>query len=116
VSHWETDTIVGPHHGSAILSIVERKSGYTLLALLPDRSASSTYQAMGQLLQPIAHKVKTITTDNGGEFAWHEKLDATLGGLSCFCRPCAGWCASTFQSSAVFTQLINKNYRGSWTV
>jgi transposase, IS30 family len=89
VGHWEADTIVGPHHGSAILSIVERKSGYTLLALLPDRSAASTYQAMVGLLEPIAHKVKTITTDNGGEFAWHEKLDAALGCLSYFCRPYA---------------------------
>ncbi len=89
VGHWEADTIVGPHHGSAILSIVERKSGYTLLALLPDRSAASTYQAMVRLLQPIAHKVKTITTDNGGEFARHEKLDAALGCLSYFCRPYA---------------------------
>jgi transposase, IS30 family len=89
VGHWEADTIVGPHHGSAILSIVERKSGYTLLALLPDRSAASAYQAMVGLLQPVAHKVKTITTDNGGEFAWHEKLDATLGCLSYFCRPYA---------------------------
>jgi transposase, IS30 family len=89
IGHWEADTIVGPHHGSAILSIVERKSGYTLLALLPDRSAASTYRAMVALLEPIAHKVKTITTDNGGEFAWHEKLDASLGCLSYFCRPYA---------------------------
>lgn len=89
VGHWEADTIVGPHHASAILSIVERKSGYTLLALLPDRSAASAYKAMVELLQPIAHKVKTITTDNGGEFAWHEKLDAALGCLSYFCRPYA---------------------------
>jgi transposase, IS30 family len=87
VGHWEADTIVGPHHASALLSIVERKSGYTLLALLPDRTASSAYQAMVQLLQPIAHKVKTITTDNGSEFAWHEKLDATLGCVSYFCTP-----------------------------
>lgn len=87
VGHWEADTIVGPHHASAILSIVERKSGYTLLALLPDRTARSTYLAMVQLLQPIVHKVKTITTDNGGEFAWHEKLDATLGCASYFCTP-----------------------------
>jgi transposase, IS30 family len=87
VGHWEADTIVGPHHASAILSIVERKSGYTLLALLPDRTASSAYQAMVQLLEPIAHTVKTITTDNGSEFAWHEKLDAQLGCVSYFCTP-----------------------------
>jgi IS30 family transposase len=87
VGHWEADTIVGPHHASALLSIVERKTGYTLLALLPDRTASSAYQAMVRLLEPIAHKVKTITTDNGSEFAWHEKLDATLGCVSYFCTP-----------------------------
>jgi transposase, IS30 family len=89
VGHWEADTIVGPHHGSAILTMVERKSGYTLMALLPDRTASSTYQAMVQLLEPMAYMVKTITTDNGGEFAWHEKLDVQLGCLSYFCRPYA---------------------------
>jgi transposase, IS30 family len=87
VGHWEADTIVGPHHTSAILSMVERKTGYTLLALLPDRTAGSTYHAMVCLLQPIAHKVKTVTTDNGSEFAWHEKLDATLGCMSYFCTP-----------------------------
>jgi transposase, IS30 family len=99
VGHWEADTIVGPHHGSAILSIVERKSGYTLLALLPDRSASSTYHAMLELLKPIAHQVKTITTDNGGEFAWHEKLDAALGCLSYFCRPYASYQRGTNENT-----------------
>jgi transposase, IS30 family len=99
VGHWEADTVVGPHHASAILSIVERKSGYTLLALLPDRTASSALAAMVQLLEPCAHKVKTVTTDNGSEFAWHEQLDAKLDCLSYFCQPYASWQRGTNENT-----------------
>lgn len=34
VGHWELDTIVGPFHGSRLLTGVERKSGYLVMALL----------------------------------------------------------------------------------
>ena len=35
---WEGDTIVGRGHRGGLLSLVERKSGFTLLAHVPDRS------------------------------------------------------------------------------
>jgi IS30 family transposase len=91
VGHWEADTVVGPHHASALLSIVERKSGYALIAKLADRTASSACAAMIKLLGPIAQRVKTVTTDNGSEFAHHERLDQAVGCNSYFCRPYASW-------------------------
>lgn len=39
----------------------------------------------------MAHQVKTVTTNNGGEFAQHEKFDAAIGNKSCLCRPYASW-------------------------
>ena len=99
VGHWEADTVVGPHHASALLSIVERKSGYTLIAKLADRTASSACSAMVKLLKPMAHLVKTVTTDNGGEFAHHEQFDAALGCMSYFCRPYASWQRGTNENT-----------------
>lgn len=91
VGHWEFDTIVGPNQGSSMLTGVERKSGLVLIALLADRSAATACAAMITLLEPLAHWVKTVTTDNGREFAWHECLDAAIGCTSYFCDPYASW-------------------------
>jgi transposase, IS30 family len=51
----------------------------------------SACQAMIELLNPFAGRVKTVTTDNGKEFARHLDLDAELGCQSYFCRPYASW-------------------------
>jgi transposase, IS30 family len=89
VGHWEFDSIVGPSHASSLITGVERKSGYVVMALLDKAGCLGVSKAMVELLKPMAHCVKTITTDNGGEFAMHEWLDAQLGCTSYFCRPYA---------------------------
>ena len=91
IGHWEFDTVVGPFHGSRLLTGVERKSGFAVAALLADGSAESACHAMIGLLRPFDGRVKTVTTDNGKEFARHHELDAELGCQSYFCRPYASW-------------------------
>ncbi len=91
VGHWEFDTIVGPNQASSVLTGVERKSGLVLMALLADRSAATACAAMLSLLAPLAHRVKTVTTDNGREFALHERVDAAIGCKSYFCDPYSSW-------------------------
>jgi transposase, IS30 family len=41
--------------------------------------------------EPIKWVVKTVTTDNGKEFALHEQLDAALGCDSYFADPYCSW-------------------------
>ena len=89
VGHGEFDSIVGPSHASSLMTGVKRKSGFVVIALMDMPGAQGASKAMARLLKPMAHCVKTITTDNGGEFALHEWLDAQLGCTSCFCRPYA---------------------------
>ena len=91
VGHWEFDSIVGPGHASSLITGIERKSGYVVIARLDKPGAQGANKAMVALLKPMAHRVKTVTTDNGGEFALHERLDAQLGCTSYFCRPYASW-------------------------
>ena len=42
-------------------------------------------------LKPIAIKVKTLTYDNGKEFAEHAAIDKQLGSTAYFARPYASW-------------------------
>lgn len=83
---WEIDTIRGPRgeKGSVILSMAERKTREVILNKLPDGSADSVFQALKDLLKEYGDKFsevfRTITADNGSEFArLHEieELNAT---------------------------------------
>ena len=91
VGHWEFDSIVGPSHASSLVTGVERKSGFVVIARLDQPGAQGASQAMARLLRPMAHCVKTITTDNGSKFARHQWLDSVLGCTSYFCTPYASW-------------------------
>lgn len=95
----EADTIVGPNHASAILTAVDRRSGFLWAGLLADRSAPSACRVMLDLLTPVASCIKTVTTDNGGEFALHERLDAALGSTSYFCDPYCSWQRGTNENT-----------------
>ena len=74
---WEMDTIVDSH-GHAILTLTERSTNFILMERLPQgRKALPTAKAVVRLLLPYRDKVRSITTDNGCEFAAH--LDITKG-------------------------------------
>ena len=91
IGDWEGDAIIGRSLRGAILTHVDRKSKYTKLAILPDKSAASVQQACDASLLPIAHKVETITYDNGKEFAGHAQIAAKLGAHIYFAKPYHSW-------------------------
>ena len=70
---------------------MDRASKYTKLAILADRSAASVKKACGASLLPIAHKIETITYDNGKEFAGHAQIAARLGAHIYFAKPYHAW-------------------------
>lgn len=71
---WEMDTIVDSY-GHAILTLTERSTNYILMEKLKHgRKAEPLAAAVVRLLFPYRKQVRTITTDNGCEFAAHEKI------------------------------------------
>ncbi len=75
---WEMDTIVDSF-GHVILTLTERSTNYILMERLPQgRKAKPCAQAVARLLFPFREKVKTITTDNGCEFAAHKDITKLL--------------------------------------
>lgn len=90
--HWEGDLMSFKKNSQHILVLRERKSMLTLSAPLPSKSSQDTALAMLALLTKIPPKArKTITFDNGGEFAKHMMVVNALKMQSYFCDPYASW-------------------------
>jgi IS30 family transposase len=89
---WEGDTIVGRGHRGGLLSLVERKSGFTLLARVSDRRAATVRAAAEERLAALPDALcRTVTFDNGKEFAEHEQLSAATDIDVYFAHPYAAW-------------------------
>ncbi|AOM41326.1 IS30 family transposase [Xenorhabdus hominickii] len=91
IGDWEGDTIVGKDHKSALLTLVERKSLFTLIIKLEDKTAKGVAKAATRHLSGIKNKVKTITFDNGLEFAEHALISKNLEAKIYFAHPYSPW-------------------------
>jgi transposase, IS30 family len=108
---WEGDTIVGARHKGAVLTIVDRKSGYTLLGGLPKREALPLSAQAIRLLNSVPH-VKTLTLDNGKEFAKHAKIKAGTNADIYFAHPYSSWERGTNENTnGLIRQYLPKSKR-----
>ena len=73
--HWEADLMLFRKYGQAILAAHERKSRILLLAKQPSKRAKPTIRRLLAWLKPFDNRlVRTLTFDNGTEFAEHHTL------------------------------------------
>ena len=91
IGDWEIDSIIGKNQKQAIVSIVERFSKMTILKKVTAKTAQMVATAMISGLARIANKVHSITSDNGSEFAYHEKISKELGADFYFSHPYSSW-------------------------
>jgi IS30 family transposase len=91
IGDWEADTIVGAGHKGAILSLVERVSKYTLLHKLDNATSKKTGAAIVAKMRPHQKIVHTITSDNGKEFAGHQRIARRLDTGFYFAKPYHAW-------------------------
>ena len=89
---WEIDTIVGNQNKGAIVTIVERQTGFLMMQKLPQgKHADQLAQIVIQMLLPYKNQVHSITSDNGTEFACHEKITKKLETDFYFAHPYSSW-------------------------
>ena len=53
MGHWEGDTVIGAAHKQAIVTLVERKSGFALLAKVSNKTADLVGRAIEAKLMPL---------------------------------------------------------------
>jgi len=73
------------------VTVVERKSKYTVLQGVAHETAAAVRKAVTRGLQPYKARVHTITYDNGLEFSEHESLAQDLEAQIYFAHPYASW-------------------------
>lgn len=91
IGDWEIDTVIGKGHKGTLVTIVERKSKYTLIQRLPGKRSQLVADATIDLLTPYREKVFTITSDNGKEFAEHQRISKRLTADVYFAHPYHSW-------------------------
>jgi len=70
--NFEMDTIVGKDGKGAIFTLVERNTSFTLARKLPEgKNALALARIVISMLLLYIGKIRSITTDNGREFAEH---------------------------------------------
>ena len=91
IADWEGDTVIGRGHQGVLVTLVERTSRFALAAALPRRTSSAVAEVVIDLLRAHKERCKTITFDNGKEFAEHEFIGQCLGAQVYFAHPYCSW-------------------------
>ena len=91
VGDFEIDLIIGANHKGALLTIVDRKTSFVLIEPLKSKGAVEVTKAIYNALIPYKKWAKTITSDNGKEFALHEKIAQKLELSYYFAHPYSSW-------------------------
>jgi IS30 family transposase len=91
--HWEGDLIIGKDSGSAIGTLVERTTRFTMLLHLPgDHGADTLQEAMVAAMCRLPETLKkTLTWDQGSEMSNHVQIAAATDLDIYFCDPHSPW-------------------------
>jgi IS30 family transposase len=89
--HWELDTVIGSNDQHCIVTLVERKTKYTLIGKLTRRNTTSTNKRLIQLIERERDNFTTITSDNGTEFNQFKAVEEATAVPFYFCTPYHSW-------------------------
>jgi IS30 family transposase len=90
--HWEGDLIKGAHNRSAVGTLVERTTLFTVLSRMDNASAEAALSGFSHVLNRIeAQKRLSLTYDQGREMAGHQRLTEATGVKVYFADPHSPW-------------------------
>ncbi len=93
LGHWEADQIIGANNGSGMLWLTERVTRYSIPVTMPEGySAAVMVGGLVEGLERIpAHLLRSITFDQGSEWANWQTIAETYGIACWFCDPHSPW-------------------------
>ncbi len=99
--HWEGDLITGEHNKSAIATLVERTTRYTMLVHLPgSHDAESVRDGLIKTISTLpAHLRGSLTWDQGAEMARHKQFSMATDMAVYFCDPASPWQRGTNENT-----------------
>jgi len=91
IGDFEIDTVIGLNHVGALVTVVDRKSKFTLIKKVSSKRAEEVTKALVEMLTPLKPITRTITSDNGKEFAYHKQVSETIDANFYFAHPYSSW-------------------------
>jgi IS30 family transposase len=90
VGHLEGDTVLGTDK-HALLTLVDRKTGYVMIGKLRARTVEATNRRAIDLINNAARRTRSVTVDNGTEFHGYKAIEAATGADFFFATPHHSW-------------------------
>ena len=88
IGDFEGDTVLGPAGTGGLVTLVDRRSRYTILTKVKNKEARRVRRRIEKRLRPLTAKQRrSITFDNGTEFADCQRLENNLGVQLYFAEP-----------------------------
>jgi IS30 family transposase len=91
VGDLEADLIIGKDHKGALVTINDRATGMLFMKKIESKDSEVVKNAIIDLLKEWKPQIRTITTDNGKEFAKHKIIAAKLDVDYYFANPYSSW-------------------------
>ena len=91
IGDWEEDTVIGKGSKGALLTLVKRKTLYTVIGRLTAKHADLLAEEAIKAMAEMKEKVEMITFDNGLEFSAHKSIAEGLESGIYFAHPYASW-------------------------
>lgn len=97
IGDWEGDTVYGGTGMGLLVTLVDRRTRYTRMGLLPKRSAEETQRVIERLLAGLP--VNSISLDNGSEFSNFRQIEKSLHTQIYFAEPHKPWQRGTNENT-----------------
>lgn len=92
IGDWELDTVIGAiNERACVLTLVERRSGFTMIRKLKARTANEATSGATAAIRRRRGRFITLTFDNGTEFHGYETLEHRFGVTCYFATPYHSW-------------------------
>jgi IS30 family transposase len=89
--HFEIDTVFGKDQQSFLLTVVDKATKSLIVHKMSDKRAETVVAAFQNIMDSTLYPFKTMTSDNGTEFAAHEKIVEITGADFFFANPYHSW-------------------------
>lgn len=91
IGHFEIDTVHGSADQHSIVTLVDRKTKYTIIGKIKNRTTDELNRKVIQLIKNEVNQVRTITADNGTEFHQYKKIEKSTNAKFYFANPYHSW-------------------------
>ena len=89
--HWEIDTIFGLDQKSYLLTLTDKATKFEIVRKIANKEAATVLAEMEKIIAFTLLPFKTITSDNGTEFALHSSIEKITGSEFYFADAYSSW-------------------------